>query len=63
VAAGSLAGAWLGGELVFAHGWRVKPAEEYEIVARRVRDNGDGATIAEAQHQVETHEKEKTFFH
>jgi uncharacterized membrane protein len=62
VGAATLVGAWLGGELVFAHGWRVKPAEEFEIVAEHVRSDGDGTLIREAQQQVADFERQKTFF-
>ena len=60
VGGGTLVAAWLGGELVFAHGWRVKPAEEYEIVAERVMDT-DGAVLGEARSEVAKFEREKTF--
>jgi uncharacterized membrane protein len=61
VGGGTLVAAWLGGDLVFAHGWRVKPAEEYEIVAERVTSGADGAVIGEARDEVEKFEHEKTF--
>ncbi|MFN2581816.1 MAG: DUF2231 domain-containing protein [Candidatus Dormibacteria bacterium] len=57
----TLVGAWLGGELVFSHGWRVKPAEEYEIVAERVRAGADGTALGEAEREVESFERQKTF--
>jgi uncharacterized membrane protein len=60
VAGGTLVGAWLGGALVFEHGWRVKPAEEYEMVAERVSGE-DGAVIDDARRQIESFEREKTF--
>lgn len=60
VASATLVAAWLGGELVFEHGWRVKPAEEYEIVAGRVSEH-DGTVVGEARSEVEEFERSKTF--
>lgn len=61
VAGATLLAGWLGGALVFEHGWRVKPAEEYEIVADRVRSSEDGAVIGEARDEVAAFERERTF--
>ena len=47
-----LVGAWIGGDLVFRHGWRVRPAEEAEIVEQRLRD--DPAAVARLPTLAET---------
>lgn len=60
VGCGTLVAAWLGGDLVYVHGWRVKPAEEYEIVAERVAE-ADGAVIGDARDEVAKFEHDKTF--
>ena len=61
VTGGVLVSGWLGGELVFSHGWRVKPAEEYEQLVERLHGNQDDAAVAEARDVVATFEREKTF--
>jgi uncharacterized membrane protein len=55
-----LAGAWIGGDLVFRHGWRVRPAEEAEIVEERLEAAG-AAAFAEARRDVADFERQKTF--
>ncbi len=55
------AGGWLGGEIVFHHGWRVRPAEEAEIASDRLRRAGLGSYFAEAQAEVSEFERNKTF--
>lgn len=60
VGGSGLAGAWFGGEIVFGHGWRVKPAEELEIVAQRV-GSSDGSVVRDAEREIESFEREKTF--
>ncbi len=57
-----LVGAWIGGDLVFRHGWRVRPAEEAEIVEARLRDDPTVAgAFAEARRDVADFERAKTF--
>ena len=56
-----LAGAWIGGDLVFRHGWRVRPAEEAEIVEARLGDDTSMAAFAEARREVTDFERRKTF--
>jgi uncharacterized membrane protein len=56
-----LVGAWLGGDLVFRHGWRVRPAEEAEIVEQRLDDAAGAAAFAEARRDVADFERRKTF--
>ncbi|MDQ6794530.1 MAG: hypothetical protein M3067_06890 [Chloroflexota bacterium] len=56
-----LTGAWIGGDLVFRHGWRVKPAEEAEIVEARLSDPAGVAAFAEARSEVADFERRKTF--
>ena len=60
VAAGMLVSGWLGGELVFTHGWRVRPAEEYEQLVERLEPD-DQAAVADARSVVEQYEREETF--
>jgi uncharacterized membrane protein len=56
-----LVGAWIGGDLVFRHGWRVRPAEEAEIVEERLGDRGGAAVFEEARREVADFERRKTF--
>ena len=56
-----LVGAWIGGDLVFRHGWRVRPAEEAEIVEDRLRDPAGAAVFATARREVADFERQKTF--
>jgi predicted membrane protein DUF2231 len=56
-----VAGAWIGGDLVFRHGWRVRPAEEAEIVEEHLTDPEAVAAFAAARREVEEFEREKTF--
>jgi uncharacterized membrane protein len=56
-----LLGAWIGGDLVFRYGWRVRPAEEAEIVERRLNDAAGVAAFAEARRDVADFERRKTF--
>ena len=54
-------GAWIGGDLVFRHGWRVRPAEEAELVEQRLHDPGAAAAFAMARRDVADFERQKTF--
>lgn len=56
-----LVGAWIGGDLVFRHGWRVRPAEEAEIVEQRLRAPAEVEAFATARREVDDFEREKTF--
>jgi uncharacterized membrane protein len=56
-----LVGAWIGGDLVFRHGWRVRPAEEAEIVEERSDDPAITAAFDEARRAVTDFERRKTF--
>ncbi len=56
-----LVGAWIGGDLVFRHGWRVRPAEEAEIIERRLDDPAGVAAFATARREVGDFERQKTF--
>jgi len=56
-----LAGAWIGGDLVFRHGWRVRPAEEAEIVEARFNDTAGMEAFASARRDVADFERRKTF--
>jgi hypothetical protein len=52
------AGGWIGGDLVFKHGWRVRPAEEYEIVAGRIDDK---SLVEDARTEVDDFERRETY--
>jgi uncharacterized membrane protein len=54
-------GAWIGGDLVFRHGWRVRPAEEAEIAEELLRGSKAGDAFATARREVAEFEREKTF--
>jgi hypothetical protein len=54
-------GAWIGGDLVFRHGWRVQPAEVAEIVEERLQDSAAVAAFATARRDVDDFERQKTF--
>ena len=54
-------GAWIGGGLVFRHGWRVRPAEEAEIVEERLDDPATAAAFAAARRDVDEFERQKTY--
>jgi uncharacterized membrane protein len=56
-----VAGAWIGGDLVFHHGWRVRPAEEAEIVERRANGPAIPEAFADARREVADFERRKTF--
>jgi hypothetical protein len=61
-AAAIVVGAWIGGDLVFRHGWRVRPAEEAEIVEQLLAgDPAASAAIATARREVADFERQKTF--
>jgi hypothetical protein len=47
--------------MVFHHGWRVRPAEEFEIVAEALRGTDDEEVIREARRRVDKYEREETF--
>jgi uncharacterized membrane protein len=56
-----LVGAWIGGDLVFRHGWRVRPAEEAEIVEKQSDDAAITAAFDDARRDVTDFERRKTF--
>jgi predicted membrane protein DUF2231 len=60
-AATVVVGAWIGGDLVFRHGWRVHPAEVAEIVEERSDDAATAAAFADARREVAEFEREQTF--
>jgi uncharacterized membrane protein len=51
-------GGWLGGRLVFHHGWRVRPVEEFEIVRREL---GPMELIERARAEVDDFERRETY--
>jgi uncharacterized membrane protein len=58
--AGLAVAAWIGGDLVYAIGWRVRPAEELEIV----EEEAGGAVLAPyqaaARRKIEEHDRANT---
>ena len=54
-------GGWIGGDLVFHHGWRVRPAEEAEIVEKELAEAGMGGYFQRARKEVSDFERKKTF--
>ena len=58
---GTLVAAWLGGDLVFRHGWRVRVAEEAELVEQTLDDAAGRQAFADARREVADFERRKTF--
>ena len=56
-----LGGGGLGGRLVFHHGWRVRPAEEFEIVGKALEDTGRTDLLARARAEVDAYERKETY--
>jgi uncharacterized membrane protein len=52
---------WIGGDLVFHYGWRVRPAEEAEIVEQDLAKAGATGYFAKARQKVSDFERRKTF--
>jgi len=59
--AGLLVAAWIGGDLVFRFGWRVRPAEEAEIAERALAEAGQAQAFEQARQEVADFEGRKTF--
>lgn len=58
---GLLVAAWIGGDLVYALGWRVRPAEELELMEEDLRARGLLALHDRAREEVDRHERTETF--
>jgi len=56
-----MVGGWIGGDLVFHHGWRVRPAEEAEIVEKELTETGIDGYFERARKAVSDFERRKTF--
>ena len=56
-----MVGGWIGGELVFHYGWRVRPAEEAEIVEKELTEAGIDRPFARARKEVADFERRRTF--
>jgi len=54
-------GGWIGGDLVFHYGWRVRPAEEAEIVEKDLAEAGMSGHFERARKEVSDFERRKTF--
>jgi uncharacterized membrane protein len=52
---------WIGGELVFHYGWRVRPAEEAEIAEQELAEAGLDRPFERARQEVSEFERRKTF--
>jgi uncharacterized membrane protein len=59
--AGLLVAAWIGGDLVFRFGWRVRPAEEAEIAEQQLAEAGQSEVFQAARRKVADFERRKTF--
>jgi len=59
--AGLLVAAWIGGDLVFRFGWRVRPAEEAEIARQALVEAGQPQAFDHAREEVADFERHKTF--
>ena len=59
--AGLLVAAWIGGDLVFRFGWRVRPAEEAEIAESALVAAGQAQPFEQARREVADFERRKTF--
>jgi uncharacterized membrane protein len=59
--AGLLVAAWIGGDLVFRFGWRVRPAEEAEIAEEELARAGQAEAFLRARQEVADFERRKTF--
>jgi uncharacterized membrane protein len=57
-----LVAGWIGGDLVFHYGWRVRPAEEAEIVEQSLTKAGIRGYFERARKEVSDFERRKTFF-
>ncbi len=53
-----LVSAWIGGDLVYRLGWRVRPAEELEILESELKKAGKEALAQSAKQQVERYAKD-----
>lgn len=51
---------WLGGDLVFRIGWRVKPAEHAEMLEEQLRKDGQGDRIERVHEEVRAYERDHT---
>jgi hypothetical protein len=60
LAGGLLVAAWIGGDLVFRFGWRVRPAEEAEIAEQHLAESGQREVFQQARQQVADFERRKT---
>jgi len=58
---GLLVSAWLGGDVVFHHGWRVRPAEEAEIIGAQLSERGLAHISDDARRQVAEFEERETY--
>jgi uncharacterized membrane protein len=58
---GILVAGWIGGDLVFRLGWRVRPAEEAELVEKSLSEAAGTKSFDDARQEVADFERRKTF--
>lgn len=52
--------AWIGGDLVYRLGWRVRPAEELELITEEAEDGLLAPYQASARRKIDEHERSDT---
>jgi uncharacterized membrane protein len=57
---GLLGPAWIGGDLVYRHGWRAEPAERLEIMEKELERDGLTGYAERAKAEVARYEREET---
>jgi hypothetical protein len=60
VSANGVAAAWIGGDVVFRQGWRVRPAEWDEQLEAELRKEGDAELIRKVHETVRAYERDHT---
>jgi uncharacterized membrane protein len=62
IATGALVVAgWIGGDLVYRLGWRVRPAEEIELVEPKLKERGLEELVESARSEIADFERTQTF--
>jgi len=56
----AVAAAWIGGDVVFRQGWRVRPAEWDEQLEAELRKEGDAELIRKVHETVRAYERDHT---
>jgi uncharacterized membrane protein len=58
---GVVVAGWIGGELVYHHGWRVRGAEEIELVEPKLKERGAGDLLDAAREEIADFERRETY--